>query len=123
MNAPVTIINPLDRTSWIERWEACRDTDLEAACLRSIMDEAKAKREDDLANDCLAALDAIAAGDKEMRAEAVSYIEAQFARWEAEEAYEAACYAWEVRTDRLIESSPTLWDKEAWIARKLGEAA
>lgn len=79
MNAPHTFTaDPLAEISWALRWDACKGTMLENACLASFANCGDAELECH-AN---AALD-----DPEARAEAIGYIEDLFAAWDAGAAY------------------------------------
>lgn len=100
--------DPLAEVSWALRWEACKGTALENACLVSFTTCGDAELE----CHAVAALD-----DPDARAEAIGYMEDLFAAWDAEEAYDEACHAYEVRTGRSCDDATSpLWDREAWIA-------
>lgn len=62
--------------------------------------------------------------DPELRRDFIDEIETAFARDRADESFDDACYAYEVRTGKEWDSSPVLFDREAWIERYIeGEAA
>lgn len=91
-------------TSWAERWEACKNTPRERACLRTIASDAKGI-DSELSTYCQ---DALLPGE---RGDAVAEIERIFAEYEAREAFEHDCAMFEHRTGKLWEYSPELRDR------------
>jgi len=106
-NADTSFFTFLGLTSWAERWEACKGTALENACLQSFADSSDAE---------LACHAGCALECPEARDEAIGYIEDFLAALDAEEAFHEACYSHEAHSGHEWESSPALFDSKAWQA-------
>ncbi|GMM94179.1 hypothetical protein [Qipengyuania sp. MTN3-11] len=90
-------------TSWVERWEKCRDTPRETACLRTIASDA-----DGIDNELSTYCHDAARASGEDRALWIADIERIFAEYAAQEQFDHDCAMFEHRTGKLWEYSPEL---------------
>lgn len=114
MNAHHTFtISRTDPATWEPRYRAALNTAGEAGAFMQLSAEMEG------ADEPLWALFYDLATDNIDRTEALAEVDETFARYAAEDAYDHAAYAYEVRTGLSCDDAGSpYWDRAAWVAER-----